>query len=185
MSLALITENLFIAPGVDLQKEDPTQRASLLMAVGFTKQDLRQRWHSPEGKRILAQWRGSRFDRAELDQLVGRYYGHTDLRGVLLMNEDLAGADLSQIDFYGSILTGADLSRANLSDSWLSESIILGTKFNWANMEGALVDNVEFDLKTDFLGVNLEKVNFNLAALLREQALNQQRIDNLKKNTQP
>jgi uncharacterized protein YjbI with pentapeptide repeats len=92
--------------------------------------------------------------------------------------------DLSKADFYGSILTRADLSGANLSDSWLSESVIVGTKFNWANMEGVLLDNVEFDVSTDFLGVDLNKVNFNLAALLKEQALNQQRIDNLKKNTQ-
>ena len=184
MSPTLITENLFIAPGIDLQKEDPDQYDSLITVVNFKKKDLQQRWHSPEGKRILAQWRGSKFDRVVLDQLVGRYYGHTDLRGVPLMEEDLSGANLSKVDFYGSILTEADLSNANLSDSWLSESIILGTKFNWANMEGTLLDNVEFDTKTDFLGVNLEKVNFNLAALLKEQALNQQRIDNLKKNTQ-
>jgi hypothetical protein len=81
----VITENSFIAPGVDLQKEDPAQRNALLTVVGFTKADLQQRWHSPEGKQILARWRGSKFDRAVLDQLIGRYYGHTDLRGVPLM----------------------------------------------------------------------------------------------------
>jgi uncharacterized protein YjbI with pentapeptide repeats len=184
MSPTLITDNLFIAPGVDLQKENPDQYNSLITAVNFKKSDLQQRWYSPEGKRILAQWRGSKFERSVLDQLVGRYYGHTDLRGVPLMEEDLKGAELSNVDFYGSILTNADLSNANLSDSWLSESTILGTKFKWANMEGALLDNVEFDNQTDFSGVNLERVNFNLAALLKEQAINQQRIESLKKNIQ-
>jgi len=183
MGPTLITENLFIKPGVDLQKEDKSQYDTLIKIVNFNKQDLRERWRSPEGKQILAQGKGSRFDRSVLNTLVGRYYGHTDLRGITLVGEDLQGTDLSKIDFYGSVLTNANLSCANLSDSWLSESIVLGTKFNWANMEGTLLDNVEFDAGTDFLGVNLENVNFNLAALLKEQALVQQRIENLKKNT--
>lgn len=184
MSSSLITENLFIAPGVDLQKENQSQYNSLITVVNFKKQDLRDRWSTAEGKKILAQWKGGRFDRKLLDTLVGRYYGHTDLRGIPLINEDLRGADLSKVDFYGSILTDTNLSNTDLSDSWLSESIIMGTKFNWANMEGTLLDNVEFNLNTNFLGVNLEKVNFNLAALLKEQAVTQQRIENLKKNIQ-
>ncbi|MGF1522394.1 MAG: pentapeptide repeat-containing protein [Leptolyngbyaceae cyanobacterium] len=184
MGPTLITENLFIAPGVDLQKEEPSLYDSLLTVVNFKKEDLRERWRSSEGRRILAQWKGSGFDRGTLDSLVGRYYGQTDLRGIPLINEDLQNAELNHVDFYGSILTGANLSGANLSDSWLSESIILSAKFNWANMSGALLDNVEFNSYTDFLGVNLEKVNFNLAALLKEQAIAQQRIENLKKNIQ-
>jgi hypothetical protein len=84
MSPALITENLFIAPGVDLQKEDPAQYDSLITVVNFKKADLQERWYSSEGKQILAQWRGSKFNRAVLDRLIGRYYGQTDLRGVPL-----------------------------------------------------------------------------------------------------
>jgi hypothetical protein len=43
----------------------------------------------------------------------------TDLRGALLANTTLVGADLRHADLRGAILTGADLSGANLTDARL------------------------------------------------------------------
>ncbi|MEP0802800.1 hypothetical protein [Funiculus sociatus] len=44
-----------------------------------------------------------------------------------------------------------------------------------------LVDNVDFGSKTSFIGVNLNEINFTLAALIQESALGQARIINLER----
>jgi hypothetical protein len=77
-----------------------------------------------------------------------------------------------------------NLSKADLRNSWISESNIKGAKFDWAVMDQALLDNVDFNNKTSFVGVNLNAVNFTLAALLQDLAVTQQRIANLE-STQP
>ncbi|MBD1908942.1 hypothetical protein NDI37_17955 [Funiculus sociatus GB2-A5] len=43
------------------------------------------------------------------------------------------------------------------------------------------MDNVDFDSKTSFIGVNLNEINFTLAALIQESALGQARIINLER----
>jgi len=44
------------------------------------------------------------------------------------------------------------------------------------------LDNVKYDSKTSFIGVNLNSINFNLTALLEELAVSQQnRILEIKK----
>ncbi len=171
-----ITIEFFIKPGEDLDKDDE----DLLTIVNLSKRDLRDRWTKPRGQNILKTWKAHKFDRETLEQLVGKYYGHIDLRGIPLRGEDLSGCDLSFIDFFGADLRNADFSKSNLEESWLSESDIRGAKFDWARMDGVLLDNVIFDNRTSFQGVNLNAINFTLAALLQDLALNQQRIVHLK-----
>lgn len=48
-------------------------------------------------------------------------------------------------------------------------------------MDGVYVDNVDFNEKTAFVGVNLNTINFNLAILLQDLAITQQRVANLEK----
>jgi voltage-gated potassium channel Kch len=48
-------------------------------------------------------------------------------------------------------------------------------------MEGVFIDSVEYDSKNSFLGIDLATINFNLAALLRDLAITQQRINHLEK----
>ncbi|MGB3204483.1 MAG: hypothetical protein WBB28_05800 [Crinalium sp.] len=67
-----LTIDLFVNPGVDLNLGDPGYRE----AVNFTKEDLRRRWATPYGVNILARWKASEFDRASLEQLVGKVYGY-------------------------------------------------------------------------------------------------------------
>ena len=177
-----LTEALFIKPNIDIQNS-PDQRSVYMAAANLTRDDLRDRWKTPQGKTILAEWKGCRYERIVLEQLVGSFYGHLDLRGISLSGENLSEADLHGIDFFFSNFQGANLSGTNLKDSYLSESDIRGTRFDWADMEGVLLDNVLFDLNTSFLGVNLALVNFTLAVLLKQQALDQARIDSLKKNS--
>lgn len=171
-----ITPEFFINPGVDLQ---PGSQALLTM-VNLSKPQLRQRWQTTPGQYIINSWKGNRFDRQVLESLVGKYYSQIDLRGIPLSRDDLNNVDLSGVDFYGANLENTTLKYANLSNSWLSESNIKGACFDWANMSGVLIDNVEFNSKTSFIGVNLKAVNFTLAFLLEDFATGQQRIENLK-----
>lgn len=168
---------LFIEPDVDLQKGDP----ALSEMVNLSKESLNARWDSENGKYILDKWRESDFDRDVLDDLVGKYYGHTDLRGIDLSNENLSSRDLKNIDFYSSNFEDTNFKASDLSDSWLSETNIKGANFNWAKMDSVLLDNVDFDSRTTFVGVNLNAINFTLAALLQDLAVGQQRIAHLKK----
>jgi hypothetical protein len=173
------TENrpAFIEPGVNLTAGHP----DLLWFVNLPKEKLRSRWFSDQGRQILEVWSRSGFDRSTLDTLVGRYYGHTDLRGVTLSQVNLDKAKLDSTDFFFAELVKTSLREADLTDSWLSESDIRGAIFDWANMDAARLDNVNFDKDTRFVGVNLNRINFTLAALLQDLALTQQRIANLEK----
>jgi uncharacterized protein YjbI with pentapeptide repeats len=171
-----ITPEFFINPGVDLQKGSQ----ELLTMVNLSKEQLRQRWNKQQGQYILNKWKSNGFDRKIIDSMVGKYYGHTDLRGIYLNGEDLSRANLSEIDFYGSNLENTILKYADLSNSWLSESNIKGACFDCANMNGVLIDNVNFNNKTSFRGVNLNAINWNLALLVQDLANGQQRIENLK-----
>ena len=175
-----IVENFFIKPGVDLGKDDE----DLPKVINLSKQQLRDRWNTPKGREIFQAWKASNFDRSVLDSLVGKYYHHTDIRGIYLTGEHLENVDLSNVDLFGANLEKTNLSKTDLRNSWISESNIKGAKFDWAAMDRALLDNVEFSNKTSFVGVNLNAVNFTLAALLQDLAITQQRIANLE-STQP
>ena len=74
----LLTLELFIRPGVDLAQGDPDYTT----VISLQKEDLRKRWRTTAGAAILAEWRANNFDRQILDSRIGKFYGHTDLRGV-------------------------------------------------------------------------------------------------------
>lgn len=173
----LVSEDHFIPANHDIQqKDDP-----YIYLTTIERQHLVDRWDTPTGQDILHQWSASGYDRAVLDRLVGKLYGQTDIRGIDLHGRSLSGLNLRDVDLFASNLSGADLKRADLTHAHLSESNIRGAKFDWANMEGVLLDNVDYDAATSFLGVDLNKVNFVLAALVQEHALTQNRIANLRK----
>lgn len=166
----------FIPPGLDVTNTHPGIQNHLL-----DKSALRSRWSSEQGKIILNEWASSGYDRDKLDNLVGRLYGKSDLRGVPLSATDVSRKDLSNIDFYGAIFRRSNLTSVRLDGAYLSEADLRGAKFAWASMRDVLIDNPEYDTDTDFLGVALQSVNFNLSALLQEQAQTQQRIAHLKR----
>lgn len=166
----------FIQPSVDLGARDP----ALATVLHFTKSELQDRWQHENGVKILATWKESGYSREVLESLVGSYYGHIDLRGIDLSGRNLTNTDLHAIDFYGANLQDCVLERADLSDSWLSESNIKGTNFNWTKMDNTLLDKVSFTTNTTFYGVNLNNINFTLAALLRDLVIGQQRIHQLE-----
>lgn len=114
--------------------------------------------------------------------MVGRYHGHTDLRCVPLSGVKVRNVDLSRIDFFAATLEGAELDRVNLMDSWLSHANLQHTAFKWSQMDGVLMDDVAFDDKTTFVGIDLRTINFTLAALLHEHALREPRIQHLNRH---
>jgi len=168
---------LFIPPGEDLDDVSSELRRRF---VTTGKEALRERWRTPEGRRILDEWAAASFDRERLDRLVGRYDGHTDLRGAPLSGRVLSKADLRSIDFFSSDLSNADLSGCDLRETWLSESDVRGARFDWSITGGALLDGVQYDSRTSLVGVDLNGPSFVLAALLRWQAEDQQRIAHLR-----
>lgn len=145
-----------------------------------TAEALKARWNTEEGKRILEAWEGAQFDRKILAGLVGVFYDNLDARGAPLKLAKASGADLSHIDMFSADCRDAEFKGGDLTGSFLSEADIRGADFSWAKMDGAFLDSAKFDEKTKFLGVNLNAVNFNLAALLRERAITQQRVADLE-----
>lgn len=172
-----VTPEFFIRPGVDLQQGNQ----DFSLAANLSKDLLRDRWKTSTGQNILSRWKVSGFDRKTLDGFVGKFYGHTDIRGINLVGEDLSRADLSQVDLFAANLEKATFKYANLSDSYLSETNIKGACFDGAIMKDAFLDSVDFDKKTSFLGVNLTAINFTLATMLQESAIAQARIVTLRK----
>ncbi len=149
--------------------------------ANLSKADLRSRWNTPRGRDIQVTWEANAFSRSIIERKVGRFAGRIDLRGIILREKNLSRADLSNVDFFSADLEGAILEQANLEGSFLSESNLCSAKFDWAHMKGVFLDNVDYDNHTSFLGVDLNSVNFNLAALLQDLALGQQRIAHLQR----
>ena len=169
--------DLFISPGVNLQSGDE----HLDVMVNLSAEALKDRWDTEEGISILSSWKASGFERSVLDKLVGRYYDHTDIRGISLAKETLKKVDLNSVDLYRANLESATFHEVNLKNSWLSEANIKGASFEWVDMTGVLVDNADFDHETKFSGVNLNSINFTLAALLQDVVVGQQRIEHLER----
>lgn len=147
-----------------------------------TKEQLVDRWRSPDGAALLKKLYAERFSRHVINGCIDKPFGHYDLRGIDLANASLVGLDLSGIDFFGADFSGANLSNCNLTDSWLSESIIKGANLEWATLKDTLLDNVQFNRQTNLLGVNLSQANFTLSTLLYDLALSQQRIQQLEQH---
>lgn len=172
-------EDLFIVAGQNLTKESP----KLIHYATFPKEKLKTRWETDEGKKLFDILKQHAFSREIIEENVGRYYDHYDLRGISLSGEDLQGRNLSSVDFFSANLERANLTNCNLANSWLSETNLKGATFNWAEMENVHLDNVDYDVNTHFYGVDLGKINFTLAALLRDLAVSQQRIAHLEKRS--
>ena len=172
-----INHDFFIEPGINLQNGSN----ELHTMLNLSKKDIQRRWNTKTGEYILTKWKANRFYRSILEGLVGKYYDRIDIRGVSLVGENLSGVDLRNIDFYSANLEDSVFDGADLTNSWFSEANLKGTKFNWAKMDGVLIDNVDFDHRTNFGGVNITTINFTLASLLQDLAVGQQRIQHLEK----
>ncbi len=166
----------FIPAGTNVGPGSP----SLGHFANLSRDAVRDRWKTVKGREMLTAWTASGFDREKLGGLLGTFYDHFDLRGIPLSGRDLKKKNLSKIDFFQADLSKADLSQADLSETHVSEADIRGAKLDWAKTDRLLLDNVRYDARTSFLGVDLNSINFTLAALLRDLALTQQRIDHLK-----
>jgi hypothetical protein len=174
-----LDENFFITPGVNLQEND----SELRTVVHLPAVKLRDRWNTTKGRAILTRWQTNGFRRDVLNDLVGKFYNHTDIRGIDLSGESLQSVDLSYIDFFCADLTNTTFERYDLTERWLSQSDLSGTQFIWAPMNNVLIDDVEFDNRIKFIGVNLASVNFTLAALVKELAIGQQKIEHLERRS--
>lgn len=150
--------------------------------ANLSKNDLKQRWMTPTGKGLLSVLSREGFSRNAIEQHIGKFGGKFDLRGIPLTGVNLSRRDLTNIDFFGADFSHADLTSIKLSGSYLSECNLCATRIDWAELDGTLLDNVQFDKYTSFLGVDLHKVNFTLSTLLYDLALTQQRIQQLERH---
>jgi Ion channel/Pentapeptide repeats (9 copies) len=176
MAESRTTSTLFIEPGdrVDAQHRDVRRLATA------SRDDLRRRWTSERGREILRRLSETGFSRDVLERSVGRLYENYDLRGIPLQQRDLSNSDLHNVDFFAADLRDAKFVGCNLTNAHFSEADIRGADFSFARMNDAFLDNAIYDLRTTFTGVDIRHVNFNLAALLQDQARTQQRIAHLK-----
>lgn len=150
--------------------------------ANLSKKILQDRWLSPTGKGLLNSLISSGFSHDAIEDHVGKFDGKFDLRGIPLSETNLDKCDLTNIEFFGADFSHASLVSAKLSGSHLSECNLRGTCVNWAELDGTLLDNVQFDKNTSFLGVDLHTVNFTFATLLYDLALTQQRIQQLEQH---
>ena len=175
--MPLVSEDLFIIPDVNLTEES----RELSTVINLPEATLKSRWKSQRGIFIINRWKAQAFGRAIIDEMVGKCHGHTDLRGIPLRGEIFRKVDLSNVDFFCSDFEGAEFEDVDLHNSWLSHCNLRSTVFKWSKMQDVLMDDVNFDNKTSFLGVDLKSLNFTKAALLHENALVEQRIQHLNK----
>lgn len=164
--------NLIIGSGVDISRD----HGDYPWMARLSREEIVSRWESDYGKQIISRWRGNNYSRETLDTLVGRFNGKTDIRGIQITYEKLENIDLSDCDMFSANLSSSTFKFCNLSESYLSECKIQGTKFNYCRMKDVLIDNTLFDRKTSIIGVDLDKINFNLAWSLRSQSIAQQKI---------
>ncbi len=169
-------EQLFIEPHDNVDEHHSNNSTFALAA----KRSLQDRWNTEKGKNILNALSEANFDRDAVKLLVGKIHGKFDLRGAPLKDNDFENLDLTFIDFFAADLKCSNFWGAKLDKSHLSEADIRGATFNFASMEDSFLDNVRYDRKTKFVGVDVRKINFNLAILLQDQVRNQQRIEHLK-----
>jgi hypothetical protein len=172
-----LDSDFFINPGVNIDQSN----GELTVITKLSKEQLKGRWTTAQGKNILTRWKANGFRRDTLDHLIGKYYDHTDIRGINLSKEILKNVDLSTIDLYGADLSGTIFERCNLTESWLSETDISGAMFNFSDMTKVFLDNVNFDTRTRFIGIDLKSINFTFAALLEELVIGQQKIEHLER----
>lgn len=176
MQAPKICQEFFVEPGHDVQKDD----SEFVTLARLSAVQLASRWKTKKGQFILNTWKANRFDRKVLNDLVGRFYGHTDLRGISLPKEVLSEVDLSEVDLFSANLEGSRLDYADLTNSYLSASNLKGVCLDWAKMKNVLIDNASFDSRTSFTGVSLKDIDFTLAEQLKDSAFGQQRIASLK-----
>jgi hypothetical protein len=176
MQESTTASTLFIAPGDRIDKHHTEVRRFAIMPRG----ELIGRWKSDKGEELLRRLRDAGFKRDVIESSVGRLYENFDLRGIPLRGWELSKADLHNIDFYAADLREAKFVGCNLTNTHFSEADIRGADFSFARMNDAFLDSAVYDLKTTFVGVDIRSVNFNLAALLQDQARTQQRIAHLK-----
>lgn len=169
-------DSLLVSPGVNVNESHPN-----VEAIGrASKPFLRQRWHTAKGKRIIETLLQSKFSRESIEGNLGKCYGKFDLRGAPLSEMKLNQLDLSSIDFYAADLKRSNFYGSKLDGSFFSEADIRGARFDFALMEDVFLDRARYDRKTTFTGVDVRKINFNLAVLLQDQVRSQQRIEHLK-----
>jgi hypothetical protein len=174
-----LDENFFITPGVNLQEND----SQLTTVINLSVSQLRERWNTTKGRSILTTWETNNYKRDVLNESVGRYYDHTDIRGINLLHKHLINVDLSEVDFFSANLGDTTFERCNLANAWLSHTDLSGETFKWSKMNDVILDSVIFNNRTKFLGVNLSAIDFTLASLLQELAVGQQKIDHLERRS--
>ncbi|MFA5933954.1 MAG: pentapeptide repeat-containing protein [Candidatus Paceibacterota bacterium] len=167
---------LFIEPNKNVtsnESEYPT-------LINIKKSDLIARWDTEKGKEIINNLKSNGFSRDSISNSIGKLNDHYDLRGIKLSNLDLSNLDFSSIDFYGANFNKSILTNVNLTNTHLSETNLEDAILDWSNMDRTLIDNIDFNENTSFNGVDLSRINFTLAALVRDLAITQQRIFHLK-----
>lgn len=158
------------------------------MAIATEKQ-LRERWLTPEGKKVKQQII-EKIRKEDLFELLKEFphveevQYHRDLRfinlegidfsGIDLNHTNFRGANLEKSDFSNSNLIGSDFSDANLNNAKLYQTIFIDsvfrrTKLINADLTSSIMNTSEMDqailINANLTDAKLQRANLNLARL--------------------
>jgi uncharacterized protein YjbI with pentapeptide repeats len=101
---------------------------------------------------LRARWDAARAcsGREEIERLLAEQSPGTglDLRGMVLVEEDLSGLDLSYCDLTGADLTGADMTKATLLHARLSGADLHAADLTEAELGGAVLSGADLTQAT-------------------------------------
>lgn len=171
------SKTYFIPPGTNITQEHIDINHFATMSPDL----IVERWKSDIGKEIASRIIDVNFNKIEIEKIVGKFYGQLDLRGFNFSNKNISHLNLTNCDFFRADFYKADCSYSDFSNSWLSEANLKSANFQWCKMTKVILDNVNYNEKTNFNGVDLSSINFTMSTLFQDLALSQQRISDLKR----
>ena len=155
------------------------------MAITTEKQ-LKERWLTPEGKKvrkkIIDHMRDKDWGKFLVEvPFVKEIVNGRDLRFINLNKANLSGDNLSEANLWGADLSGADLSGSDLREANLRESNLRESYLSGANLIGADLSGSDLG-GADLSGVDLSNTiidNPDKQTILLQQMLKE--IQELKK----
>jgi len=131
-----------------------------------TPQQLKERWETPEGKKVRQQIIEHISEPNWVKFLIGfplleEIKNGRDLRYIDLSNEELFNAYLNDTNLEGANLQGSNLMCSQLKNAYLSKA-----KLQKTNLESALLDNINF-FDSDLSGSILKQTHMPFGNLVK------------------
>lgn len=167
--------------------------------MAATKQQLEERWGTPDGEKRLEHILSKIKDREMKWEEILKGFPYADevnrcrdLRYAPLAGKDIPGAHMWHVNLTGANLRGANLAGASLNNATFDNTDIRGAIFDNVDLGGHIVSmmgggteaqgrvnflGVQFDRKTTFLRTDLTRNNWSSNPLLKRHVEDLQWLD--------